>query len=160
MRRALGDDAQTPRFVETLPRRGYRFLAEVDAVLAKPIGAPDALATPLRRTPRFLRPVLVGAAALLLALQVSPHERRSEAGRAGLPEIDPVAQEAFQQGRRLLDEGPGGWRQSVAWFEEAARRDAGFALARYGLADAYMRLGENGVLPPEEAFPAAVTMRQ
>ena len=155
VRRALGDDAQTPRFVETLPRRGYRFLAEVDAVLAKPIGAPDALATPLRRTPRFLRPVLVAAAALLLGLQGSPHARRSEAGKAGLPSLDPVAQEAFQQGRRLLDEGPAGWRQSVAWFEEAARRDAGFALARYGLADAYMRLGENGVLPPEEAFPAA-----
>jgi len=155
VRRALGDDAQTPRFVETLPRRGYRFLAEVDSVLAKPTGARDAHATPLRRTARFLRPVLVGAAALLLGLQGSSHKRRSEAGKAGLPSLDPVAQEAFQHGRRLLDEGPTGWRQSVAWFEEAARRDAGFALARYGLADAYLRLGENGVLPPEEAFPAA-----
>jgi serine/threonine-protein kinase len=76
-------------------------------------------------------------------------------GQAGAPSRDPVAQEAFQTGRRLLDAGPTGWRQSVAWFEEATRRDAGFALARYGLADAYMRLGENGVLSPGEAFPAA-----
>src|SRR5581483_2501723 len=29
LRAALGDSAETPRFVETLPRRGYRFTAEV-----------------------------------------------------------------------------------------------------------------------------------
>ncbi|HVS65327.1 MAG TPA: winged helix-turn-helix domain-containing protein [Thermoanaerobaculia bacterium] len=32
LRRALGDDAQAPRFVETLPRRGYRFVARVEEV--------------------------------------------------------------------------------------------------------------------------------
>jgi DNA-binding winged helix-turn-helix (wHTH) protein/WD40 repeat protein len=32
MREALGDSAENPRFVETLPRRGYRFIAPVDAV--------------------------------------------------------------------------------------------------------------------------------
>ena len=30
LRDALGDSAETPRFVETLPRRGYRFIAEVE----------------------------------------------------------------------------------------------------------------------------------
>ena len=30
IREALGDSADTPRFVETLPRRGYRFVAPVD----------------------------------------------------------------------------------------------------------------------------------
>src|SRR2546423_11049047 len=29
LRAALGDDADNPRFVETLPRRGYRFVAPV-----------------------------------------------------------------------------------------------------------------------------------
>src|SRR5579864_7899159 len=29
VREALGDDADNPRFIETLPRRGYRFLAPV-----------------------------------------------------------------------------------------------------------------------------------
>src|SRR5467141_9906 len=33
LREALGDTADTPRFVETLPRRGYRFLAEVSQSL-------------------------------------------------------------------------------------------------------------------------------
>lgn len=31
IREALGDTADTPRFIETLPRRGYRFLLPVDA---------------------------------------------------------------------------------------------------------------------------------
>src|SRR5437667_262054 len=30
LRDALGDSADTPRFVETLPRRGYRFIAPVE----------------------------------------------------------------------------------------------------------------------------------
>src|SRR5467141_432666 len=30
LREALGDSAENPRFVETLPRRGYRLLASID----------------------------------------------------------------------------------------------------------------------------------
>src|SRR5437764_13377050 len=30
IRVALCDDAQTPRYIETLPRRGYRFIASVE----------------------------------------------------------------------------------------------------------------------------------
>jgi TolB-like protein/Tfp pilus assembly protein PilF len=33
IRAALHDDAEKPRFIETLPRRGYRFIAEVEQVL-------------------------------------------------------------------------------------------------------------------------------
>jgi DNA-binding winged helix-turn-helix (wHTH) protein len=36
VRAALGDDVASPRFVETLPRRGYRFLAPVQALGAEP----------------------------------------------------------------------------------------------------------------------------
>lgn len=45
LRRALRDDAQEPHFVETLPRRGYRFIG---AVRAAPVGsgAPSPDATP------------------------------------------------------------------------------------------------------------------
>jgi len=38
IRDALGDDADNPRFVETLPRRGYRFIAPVEP--AKPPSSP------------------------------------------------------------------------------------------------------------------------
>ncbi len=33
LRQALGDDAEAPRYIENLPRRGYRFIAPVDGGL-------------------------------------------------------------------------------------------------------------------------------
>jgi TolB-like protein/DNA-binding winged helix-turn-helix (wHTH) protein/Flp pilus assembly protein TadD len=38
LRQALGDEASTPRFVETVPRRGYRFVAPVERVAGEPLG--------------------------------------------------------------------------------------------------------------------------
>jgi len=37
LRRVLGDDAQAPRFIETIPKRGYRLVAPVE-----PVGGPIA----------------------------------------------------------------------------------------------------------------------
>src|SRR5690606_13714365 len=37
LRRALGDERHQPKFIQTVPRRGYRFIAEVTAT---PAGAP------------------------------------------------------------------------------------------------------------------------
>jgi TolB-like protein/DNA-binding winged helix-turn-helix (wHTH) protein len=34
LREALGDDANNPRFIETVPRRGYRFVAQVEGPLS------------------------------------------------------------------------------------------------------------------------------
>ena len=45
IRDALGDSAESPRFVETVARRGYRFLAEVKGADAAPVGSPEP-ATP------------------------------------------------------------------------------------------------------------------
>lgn len=44
LRRALGDDAARPRFIETAPRHGYRFIAKVEPVAAGPV--PMAPQTP------------------------------------------------------------------------------------------------------------------
>jgi TolB-like protein/Flp pilus assembly protein TadD len=43
LRAALGDDADNPRFVETLPRRGYRFIASLGGsqAIAIPVLTPD-----------------------------------------------------------------------------------------------------------------------
>jgi TolB-like protein/DNA-binding winged helix-turn-helix (wHTH) protein/Flp pilus assembly protein TadD len=37
IREALGDSTQTPKYIETLPRRGYRFIAQVEEVQPPPI---------------------------------------------------------------------------------------------------------------------------
>lgn len=36
LRKALGDDARDPTFIETVPRRGYRFIAEVSEIKVNP----------------------------------------------------------------------------------------------------------------------------
>jgi TolB-like protein/DNA-binding winged helix-turn-helix (wHTH) protein/Flp pilus assembly protein TadD len=41
IRHALGDSAESPRFVETIARRGYRFLAEVKVVDVAPVPGPE-----------------------------------------------------------------------------------------------------------------------
>ena len=47
IRDALGDSAESPRFVETVARRGYRFLAEVKAAETAPGNNPDVAPTPI-----------------------------------------------------------------------------------------------------------------
>ena len=46
VRDSLGDDAENPRYVETLPRRGYRFIAPVQAE-----GASTSVMPPMQEAP-------------------------------------------------------------------------------------------------------------
>lgn len=79
LREALGDDAENPRYIETIPRRGYRLLAEVKQLHA-PAPAASALAEPPspeahRGAPSMTRvrrsratKMLIGSAALVAIL--------------------------------------------------------------------------------------------
>src|SRR5688572_17561027 len=49
LRQALGDDATSPRFVQTVPRRGYRFIAAVETA-GVPVAATAAARHPPKRT--------------------------------------------------------------------------------------------------------------
>jgi TolB-like protein/DNA-binding winged helix-turn-helix (wHTH) protein/Tfp pilus assembly protein PilF len=85
LRDALGDDREAPRYIETLPRIGYRFVCQVDETVAPPahndrrsandahavLAAPSPVSTGSgwRRSPRPLMGaalVLLGAVAVLL----------------------------------------------------------------------------------------------
>ena len=44
LRQALGDSAENPRFIETLARRGYRFIAPVEFIGNETVAAPQAIA--------------------------------------------------------------------------------------------------------------------
>jgi DNA-binding winged helix-turn-helix (wHTH) protein len=46
IREALGDSAESPRFVETVSRRGYRFLAEVKVADTAPVHSPELAIPP------------------------------------------------------------------------------------------------------------------
>jgi len=66
VRQALGDSAETPQFVETLARRGYRFIAPVHDVRAALPVAEQPETTPQSRTPHFSGPKRIASLALAL----------------------------------------------------------------------------------------------
>lgn len=76
LRRALRDGRQQPRFIRTVPRRGYRFVAAVDTDGASgprpadtDAATPDALSTtPARLTAGLPKPWLAGLAAAAVAV--------------------------------------------------------------------------------------------
>jgi TolB-like protein/DNA-binding winged helix-turn-helix (wHTH) protein len=74
-RTALGDDAKEPRYIETLPRRGYRFIGGGQAIL--PVPLPETTGR-IAWLPR----VFVAAAALLVFVLVAAWQRAQPA--AGL----------------------------------------------------------------------------
>src|SRR5712692_7794678 len=63
IREALGDSAENPRFVETVPRRGYRFVAPVSVPQQEGASVP---ASPVARS--RMRQVVTWIAALVLLL--------------------------------------------------------------------------------------------
>src|SRR5262249_51937740 len=57
VREALGDDADSPRFIETLPRKGYRFIAPVVAVSSDAAATPAVAPVVVKDAPRFRGPL-------------------------------------------------------------------------------------------------------
>ena len=87
IREALGDSAGNPRFVETVPRRGYRFIAPVDRPAPVTTDGPTEVENPPRQPIHHPRRLAIGAgvaaAALLAAgfILVPPgHRLRSTTG--------------------------------------------------------------------------------
>jgi Tol biopolymer transport system component/DNA-binding winged helix-turn-helix (wHTH) protein len=85
LRKALGDDAAHPRFIETVPRRGYRFIAKVNKTFAA-IKAPasentDSLTKSdfsARQSKSFRIPLAVGAGFLLVVVALGVWIVRSQ----------------------------------------------------------------------------------
>ena len=82
LRYALGDSAQNPTFIETVPRRGYRFIAPVtNGERSLPSENADVPAIPApprsgasnrERKRKYLSIVIVAAMVLLTSLRVMP----------------------------------------------------------------------------------------
>lgn len=131
IRRALGDDGVSPRFIETVPRRGYRFVADV--VEEKATGrVPVWKARPYAAAAGAgLAVVLIAAAGTLLA----PADNGPFAGR---PDHTASTEDGYLRGVELL--ASGNERDAVAsrrYFALAIERDGDFAPAFAGMAKAY-----------------------
>ncbi|MGO8792355.1 MAG: winged helix-turn-helix domain-containing tetratricopeptide repeat protein [Terriglobia bacterium] len=74
LRDALGDSADNPRFIETLPRRGYRFIAPVErpngAASSPTVEQVPVIAPPTEARPRPRRVWRFGMAGLVLVVAV------------------------------------------------------------------------------------------
>src|SRR5438128_4736608 len=86
LRDAVDDSARTPRFIETLPRRGYRFIGPSPTPVPGPAADPAAAEPPrVSRSPRRFGLTLALCAALVGALTMLGLERLRTIREAGPP---------------------------------------------------------------------------
>ncbi len=96
LREALNDSAEHPRFVETLPKHGYRFIAKVLEEDLERLATASTVVAAGRRRPTgrgWIVSAALGAAALLatlVALNIGGLRNRL-LGRAGPPRIESLA---------------------------------------------------------------------
>jgi DNA-binding winged helix-turn-helix (wHTH) protein len=164
LRRALGDSADNPKFIETIPKQGYRFIgALIQANTAEEVAdrgqlaesevAQDSLATPgLRR--QWIRLAAVAAVAMIVgggtlfgyrALRRNAEQNnRAEAIRE------------CQQGRDLWKKrNAESLTKAIEHYNKAVAIDPSYAPSYSGLADAYIVLPFLSTITPEEAYPKA-----
>ncbi len=88
IRQSLRDSANAPRFVETIPKRGYRFLADVHPIAAEASIMPSAqpvAATSVSRAVRPWRSVGLALAALVGSVTLAAVWSGTRVGDANRP---------------------------------------------------------------------------
>src|SRR5262249_16703514 len=130
LRLSLGDDAEVPRFIETVPRLGYRFKAEVAAVSRE--------VSP-RRPPRRWRTFAVAAALIVTVAGVLALIAAVPRG-AHHSNLRPDLQELLLRGRLALeDPSEGAARGALELFEKVLAADPAYAPAQAAVADVYLQ---------------------
>ncbi len=81
IRMALGDDADNPRFVETVPRRGYRFILPLKGTNGHSLAATNDAGSTTKFAPRKWVAVSAVAGIVLVALATLAAYRRTSAAR-------------------------------------------------------------------------------
>jgi DNA-binding winged helix-turn-helix (wHTH) protein len=165
IRSALGDNARAPRFIETVPRQGYRCLAIQSGAGNREPGTDLKPAThptspsgsrnpdPGSRVRWAATTALAAAIGVLLWIAASS----DSAARAH----SLAAVQKYERGiSGLADASPTELLARVRYFESAIAADADFAEAYAGLADAKLMVGAYRVEPPQVAYAAAKAAAQ
>ncbi len=154
LREALEDSADNPRFVETLPRRGYRFIASVQparrnlqAVSATPLPTTSGVRVRWRWT--------AGGQVLAVFLATLVLFSGRNSWQPG-PGVDPEAYDTYLKGLSVAGGGTyEGFRSAVVYFEAAVARQPDFAAAYAALAQAQHQFLFVGPLSPRDTTPKA-----
>src|SRR5690349_7057454 len=106
LRDALGDSAENPRFVETVARRGYRFIAPVNgtATVAEPVVTDAAAPLPHRRR-RWLWLALVPLLAVFVSIGFHAGLRSSQGSQASESRLTANPEEARVMGAAISPDG-------------------------------------------------------
>lgn len=180
LRDALGDSAANPRFIETVGRHGYRWLAEAEVVdppasaepapdTARPAGpqlvVPGSV-LPLRRTSRRWYLLAAMAVAAIAAFGVWRMTRPQPAPAPVATthahhKPTPEAEDLYLKGRYYWNlRTPEGLNHAVDDFTQAIVRDPQYAEAYVGLADCYNLLREFAAMPAKDAYTRAEAAAQ
>jgi DNA-binding winged helix-turn-helix (wHTH) protein/Tfp pilus assembly protein PilF len=155
IRIALDDDAKTPKFVETLPRRGYRFIAEVESLNGH---SKPTVETVTQTTSTSVRNfIYISAVILILFLGTAiVWNFAAKSEPIGITSRNPEAQDAFLKGKHLFQKGDAeSIKSSLEFFDQAIHADEQFANAYVARADAFYQLGKFGQAKTNDAFPKA-----
>lgn len=158
LRKAFGDDPRQPEYVETVPRRGYRWIAPVSRAQAAELSATalvQAKAQPATVVRARFGPRVAAVTIVLVVIvsavvwSVFPTIKRSH-----VPPLE--AHEAYLKGRFFLDQRSIlGWQGALEQFQRAAALDPQDPSAQAGLADTYSAMSDFGVASPAEMRPQA-----
>jgi DNA-binding winged helix-turn-helix (wHTH) protein/Tfp pilus assembly protein PilF len=182
LRDALGDSADNPVFIETVERRGYRWIAPVHVpgppppppgpILLRSDLEPPAAPEPAAPT-RWMWSFALPAAVLLAIWSFWPNHRPASAGTikhatASLQAsassrqlANPDAEQFYLKGRFYWEKRtPEGLTKALDYFTQAIVHDPGYAPAYVGLADSYNLLREYTRMPASEAYPRALAAAQ
>lgn len=167
LRRALGDDARNPRFIQTIPKKGYRLIAPVifteeqTTADQSSVGVESKPNDSVPRSSRLWKTAAAGATLMMfLALIVLKTTlwplTVSNNGRLDARTVNPQAIESYTKGRDLwARRNEDALKKAIKQFEHAIQLDPNYALAYTGLADSYIMLETQNYLRREEAGPAA-----
>jgi TolB-like protein len=126
IRTALGDAASEPSYIDTLPRRGYRLIPDVERIVPKQAGGDEARGTPSRSGRGLIFGLLVVASLVAVATWAFRTDRRVERQ----PPMVRIAIMPFQPPDSM--KGFDDWRPVAEWILEDLDHVAGKAVGLVG----------------------------